>query len=156
VRFWVEGVGIVGETPYASTASFDWNGQGVIELGTHRYRSQVVAGDVPATDWDLPAIVEVDLVPPLPLGAPYALAATQLSATSVRLSWHDNSTQEKFFVVERKTGSANFALAARVGANVTTATVTGLKRGKTYQLRVGAKPAKGATAYSAPITYTVP
>ncbi len=55
--------------------------------------------------------------------APTLLTATKLSATSIRLNWRDNSSNETGFKIERKIlGAQSFTQFVLVGSNVTTMT----------------------------------
>ena len=83
--------------------------------------------------------------------APSSLVATAVSNTQINLSWHDNTTGETGFAIERKTGSGGtWAQIACVGANITTyQNKTGLTAKTTYYYRVRAyKVGVGFSAYS--------
>ncbi|MDD5532826.1 MAG: fibronectin type III domain-containing protein, partial [Syntrophales bacterium] len=85
------------------------------------------------------------------LAAPSNLVAAQLSSTSAKLTWKDNSTGETSFKVERSTSSSEYSFAqiATVGANQTSFTNTGLTPGTKYYYRVRAYEAvAGNSAYS--------
>ncbi|HEX4965669.1 MAG TPA: fibronectin type III domain-containing protein [Thermoanaerobaculia bacterium] len=79
--------------------------------------------------------------------APSNLVATVVSATSIRLTWTDNATNETANRVEMKT-TGKFAVVKSLGANVTSVTLTGLKAHTAYSFRVQARNAKGGSAYS--------
>ncbi|MFL6197949.1 MAG: fibronectin type III domain-containing protein [Thermoanaerobaculia bacterium] len=70
--------------------------------------------------------------------APSDLAAEDVTRSSVRLTWSDNSTNEKMFLIEVKSGS-KFNFVAKTKKNATSFTVTGLGAGKSYTFRVTAK-----------------
>jgi titin len=84
------------------------------------------------------------------------------SATSVAVSWSDNSNNETGFKLERKTGSGGtWALYSTLGANATSFSNTSVTVGTTYYYRVYAYNATGPSAYfsneaSATPTGTVP
>lgn len=80
--------------------------------------------------------------------APSNLTATNLSTTSVRLSWQDKSADETEFRIEQKTGNGAFADIGSVAADVTTFDVTGLATGTQYTFRVRARNTAGDSAYS--------
>jgi titin len=83
------------------------------------------------------------------LNAPTSLAASIATATSARLTWVDNATNETGFSIERKTGiTGTYAQIATVGANVVTYTNTGLTGYTDYYYRVRAYNASGNSTYS--------
>lgn len=77
--------------------------------------------------------------------APSDLTAEDVTRTSVRLTWTDNSSNENFFLVEVKNGS-KFDFVGKAKKNASSFTVTGLGAGKSYTFRVTAK--KGSKASS--------
>jgi len=91
------------------------------------------------------------LVAPPALQPPTNLNATASSATTVTLSWTDNSTGETGTKVERRTGaSGTFSEIAEVGSDVTLYTDAGLSAGATYCYRTRTYRAKKqSTDYSA-------
>jgi agmatine/peptidylarginine deiminase len=81
--------------------------------------------------------------------APSNLVATLVSATTVNLSWTDNSGNESGFKIERRVGPrGNFVQIATVGANVKTYSDTGVTGGQAHSYRVRATNASGNSAYS--------
>jgi hypothetical protein len=82
--------------------------------------------------------------------APTNLTAKSIRASAVRLTWTDRSTNETQFVVQRCTGLSCTAYTeiARVGANTTTWTNTGLTSGQYYSYRVRALNAAGLSTPS--------
>jgi hypothetical protein len=90
-----------------------------------------------------------------PLLPPGDLVAVRRSATSIELSWADNSTQEVRFFVERQAPSGRFVRAASTAANKTAARINGLTPGKTYVFRVRAKGRKGFSEPSETLTVRV-
>ncbi len=80
--------------------------------------------------------------------APSDLAATATSSSAIDLTWSDNSGDESGFEVERASGGSAFALVATVGADVTEWPDSGLAASTTYDYRVRAYNADGASAYS--------
>jgi titin len=80
--------------------------------------------------------------------APSALKVIELTRSSIKISWTDNSSIETGFKIERKTGSGSFTEVGTVGANITTFTNTGLSANTTYTYRVRAYNASGNSAYS--------
>jgi uncharacterized delta-60 repeat protein len=84
------------------------------------------------------------------LTAPSALDATALSASQIRLRWHDNAGTEDGFRIERcsGTGCTAFAQVAVVGHDVMSYVDGGLARSTAYSYRVRAFNAGGVSAYS--------
>jgi hypothetical protein len=85
------------------------------------------------------------------LDAPSDLTGEAASGTAVNLQWSDNSENETQFVVEMKKG-ANFKPVLTLKKNVTSATVGGLARGKSYTFRVVAKKNKARSDASNEVT----
>jgi hypothetical protein len=73
--------------------------------------------------------------------APDNLEGTAASPTAIELTWDDNSGNETLFVIQMKKGK-KFKVVQTVKSNVTTATISGLKRGTAYTFRVLAKAGK--------------
>ncbi len=93
-----------------------------------------------------------------PLGTPAApsgLSAAADSATSITLTWADNSDNEAGFVVEADTGSG-FAEWINLNSNVTAFQATGLSPGTAHTFRVSAFNAGGSSAYSSTATAATP
>ena len=87
--------------------------------------------------------------------APTGLTGTVASATQINLSWTDNSTNETGFKIERRTGSANYAVVGTVNADVLAFSDTGLTPNTTYIYRVYAFNAVGnSLTYSNEVTVT--
>jgi titin len=81
--------------------------------------------------------------------SPSGLTATPLSSTQIQFTWTDNSSDETYFYIERKTGATGtYSQIGSVGANVTTYTNTGLTQGTEYYYRVRAYNASGYSTYS--------
>ena len=80
--------------------------------------------------------------PPPPPGdvpeAPANLTATPTGATSVRLTWTDESDNENGFEVQVRPQGGRWQAATRLPANTTSADVTGLDPGGRYDFRVRA------------------
>lgn len=94
------------------------------------------------------------ITPPIP-GTPSAVTATPTSASSVHLTWTDNTTNESGFRIERSTGTS-FVVAGEVAANVTEFEDVDLPDNTTYIYRVSAFDTSGATAPSSVVTATTP
>lgn len=82
--------------------------------------------------------------------APAGLSASALSASQIRLTWIDSSSDEQGFKIERCAGAGctNFAQVVMVGANVTSYTNTGLTASTSYSYRMRAYNASGDSSYS--------
>jgi titin len=86
--------------------------------------------------------------PQRPPAAPYNLVAQPPSASDVVLTWGDAAANETSFRIESKTGNGAFQEVQSVGANVTTARVSGLQPQTVYQLRVRSANEAGFSGYS--------
>ncbi|HEV2856179.1 MAG TPA: fibronectin type III domain-containing protein [Thermoanaerobaculia bacterium] len=84
---------------------------------------------------------------PPPPAAPTGLTAKWLGNGTVAVTWIDNSTTETKFTVERMV-SGVYQAQVTVGANVTSANVTGLSSGASYTFRVKVTDAYGQSTYS--------
>jgi serine protease AprX len=94
--------------------------------------------------------------PPSVPAAPTSLTAVALSATSIRLNWADNSTNETGFEIQRCSGRrcTSFATITTVGANATTYTDSSLVKATSYTYRVQATNLIGDSAWSNAATAT--
>jgi galactose oxidase len=92
--------------------------------------------------------VQVQAAVEPPPAAPSGLTATRASNKSIDLRWQDNATNESGFQIEQSTDGVNFSRIRTVGANVTTFTNTGLRRGVRYFYRVRAYNSSGNSPYS--------
>jgi Tol biopolymer transport system component len=86
--------------------------------------------------------------------APSGLTATPTSSTLIVLGWTDNSTEERGFKIERKSGSGAFAVIASVSANITSYANTGLTGNTAYTYRVRAYRTTDLSAFSNEATAT--
>jgi hypothetical protein len=85
----------------------------------------------------------------LTFNAPSALAADPLSSSQIKLTWTDNTTDEMYFFIEQKMGTAGtYSQVAYVQANVTVYTSTDLTQDTTYYYRVRAYGPTGYSSYS--------
>lgn len=89
--------------------------------------------------------------------APAALSATALNSTSVRLNWTDTSTNEAQFEIQRRLApSGSFATILSAAANAVTINDTTASALTTYEYRVRATNAAGASPYSNSASVTTP
>jgi subtilisin family serine protease len=87
---------------------------------------------------------------PQPPAAPTKLGVTSTSASEIRLSWIDNSSDETGFDVERCQGAGctNFSRIAQTAAGAVSYVDTGRPSNTTFGYRVRAVNAAGGSAYS--------
>jgi Cohesin domain/Secretion system C-terminal sorting domain/Fibronectin type III domain/Bacterial Ig-like domain (group 2) len=87
---------------------------------------------------------------------PTGLTVSQIAGPKAVLSWHDSSSGETGFRVERKTGSGgSYAQIDSVGSNVETFTDSTVVAGQIYYYRVRGYNALVVSAYSNEVTLTV-
>lgn len=82
------------------------------------------------------------------LAAPTNLTATASAVKTIALNWTDNSAGESGFQIERSVNGRAFSQIATVGANVTSFSQSGLRRGRTYSYRIRAYNSSSYSAYS--------
>jgi hypothetical protein len=80
--------------------------------------------------------------------SPSSLKASAASASSVTVSWSDNSGDEAGFKLERSANGVDFAEIATLGANATGFADTGLSAKTSYWYRVRAFNSAGLSGYS--------
>lgn len=84
-----------------------------------------------------------------PPAAPSGLSATAVSSSQIDLSWTDNASNERNYVVARATVAGGpYTDIATLGVNVTSYSDTGLSPGTTYYYVVRATNSAGASANS--------
>jgi titin len=76
------------------------------------------------------------IVTVIKLSAPFDFKASATTASSIKLSWTDNSKNEIAYCIERKLESGTYVLYATLPANATSYQDTGLNPGTTYDYRV--------------------
>lgn len=123
------------------------------ELAVGTYSAQVtVSGDAPVLEAVLTVTFQVVSSPP---NRPTDLAATAVSATSIRLDWIDASDDEDTFRVERRSSTLlPYDEVAILGADATTYTDTPLAPATTYRYRIRACNAAGCSDYEGPAVAT--
>jgi len=80
--------------------------------------------------------------------APSTLTGSAASGTLVNLTWHDNSSNESGFKIERRIGAGSYSQIATAGAGATTFADGGASPATTYTYRVRATNTTGDSAYS--------
>jgi plastocyanin len=86
-----------------------------------------------------------------PVAAPSGLQAVAASTSEIDLTWKDNSSNETSFSIERRGVGGNYAVVATVGANTTSAAVTGLDPASFSLFRVRAIGSTASSPYSAEV-----
>ena len=96
------------------------------------------------------AAVTTPPAPTSPPTAPSNLRAQAVSASTINLSWVDNSDTESAFLIERSSDNgANFIQIASLGINQTSYQSAGLAASTSYVYRVRANNPAGNSAYTA-------
>jgi hypothetical protein len=86
--------------------------------------------------------------------APSGFGVRSIEATAVTLEWKDNSDNETEFAVQGSTdGGLNYRPFAAFGANAQSGTVTGLKAGSRYLLRIQARNSWGESGFAGPVDF---
>ena len=80
----------------------------------------------PILQWQQPA------TPPVTLLAPTNMAFSNITSSSLDISWTDNSTGEAGYVVENSLDGTNYTIVADLPANTETTPITGLSSGLNY------------------------
>ncbi len=143
-------------TAMSVAPAFAWSlasGAGTVSA-SGRYTAPATAGTatVKAASGTISATASVTINAIKVPAAPTKLTTPTVTATSVRLSWMDNSTNEAGFLIERSIDGKTWSQVASVGANLKSYTVLGLTASKTYYFRVRAYNAGGASAYTGVLT----
>lgn len=125
---------------------------GVVPLKTYLYRVRAI-NDGGASGYSNLAST---FTPPNVPVAPGNLTANIASASSVRLSWSDNSLNETHFKVERKEGNGIFVLLAEVNGGVTTFLDSTLSPDTSFTYRIKARNAGGDSLPSNEAAIAVP
>jgi hypothetical protein len=158
-----QGVGCTNFTQIASLAtgvtSYSNTALTAATAYSYRIRSHGVAGNSAysniATATTSAAVVTPPAATTVP-AAPSSLSSVAISRSKVVLSWLDNATNEKNYLIERCKGltCTNFSKIATVGANVKTYSNAGLSANTSYRYRVRASNAVGKSACSNVLSVT--
>ncbi len=108
---------------------------------TYRVRAYNSAGDSAYSN-------EVGALTTNTPAAPSSLSLSNITNSSVRLSWADNANNETGFRIERSISGGSYTQIAEVGQNVNNYTDSGLIEGTLYRYRVRAYNAAGNSSYS--------
>jgi titin len=128
---------------YAVANASAWTNSNLAAGTTYSYR--VFAYDGTATSAYSNVATASTLVPP---AAPSDATAAALSATSIRVTWTDNTTTEQGFKVERSLDGVAWQVAGYATANGTSWTNYSLGAGTTYHYRVFAYDGPAASNLS--------
>jgi len=88
--------------------------------------------------------------------APDSLSIESYNSEQVELQWNDNSTNEEGFIIERKTGTEDFAQVGTVNMNIESYTDVTVQPGTNYTYRILAYNASGNSAGSNEVNVTTP
>lgn len=136
----------LGDGPLLGVASVGdegrWVDSGLLGGVTYAYRIQIF-DPFGASDWS--AEMEVTTGGSLEPTAPSNLRLAPLSATSIRLTWQDNSEDEIFFRVDQRIGNAWHETAVVLLPDTTSVTLSGLAGGVAYTFRVRAEGVGGSS-----------
>lgn len=81
---------------------------------------------------------QLNFIPPAPSAAPSALSFSNVTKSSMELFWSDNASNELGYVILNSTDGVNYTFVNQLAANSTSASVTSLTAGTTYQWKVHA------------------
>ncbi len=85
--------------------------------------------------------------------SPTDLSASNITETSVTLSWKDNSDNEDTFKIYISTDGTNFTLNKALSANTTTSVIEGLTLGTDYWFKVEAVNNQGTKSFYNPVIF---
>lgn len=117
-----------------------------LAAGTYYYRVRAFLG---RNEGGASPVKSLTIAAPQAPAAPSGLAVSNLGASTLTLTWTDNSDNETGFLIER-----DAVQIATVGAGITTYADSGLSGSTAYVYRVRATNAVGNSAYSATATTT--
>lgn len=147
--------GVAGEFSYVTTRnpnSTSFTDTGLDDDTQYYYRIRAINNTGPSFYTDIETTSTLLAIPL----APDALAVAGFDATSVQLSWNDNSDNETGFEIERSTSPspASYVRIHTTGAGVESYNNTGLDETTTYYYRIRAINAAGESTYSNVVSVT--
>lgn len=147
--------GLGGEFSLVHTTGTDatsYNDTGLEDEILYYYRIRAINGDGPSL---YTSIESTSTLMGLP-AAPSTLANAGVTASSVSLTWSDNSDNESGFEIQRSTTGLPFSYVSifTASANATSYTNTGLNEATTYYYRVRAINLAGESGYSNVVSAT--
>ncbi|MDW7676171.1 MAG: fibronectin type III domain-containing protein, partial [Bacillota bacterium] len=134
-------------TVSANTTSFTNTGLSNNTIYTYRVRAYNAAGNSAYSN-------EISAKTGVVLARPENLETSSISTDRVTLTWRDRSSNEKGFIIERKTGTGSFVEIERTRANITSYTDTRLKNNTTYTYRIQAYNDDGRSDFSEELKIT--
>jgi len=135
-----------------NTVSYDDGA--TVPSSSYVYRLRAVnAGGV--SNWTNEVTVDIPATPTGPL-APSAVGAIASNPSSITVGWTDNSADEDSFEVQRRNPGGSFQIVATLFANAVQYASTGLAPDVSYDFRVRAVNANGASAFAEATLSTPP
>lgn len=148
---WLTGTLDASRTPATLVLSASASG-----LAPGSYQASVeVVGSAPNSPVLLPVNFVVGSGPAVPT-APGGLTATVQGASTIQLTWTDNSTTESGFSLRRRVAGSTWQTLGSVAPDVTRVSDTGVVAGASYEYQVQACAAAGCSAWSNVASATVP
>ena len=148
--FAIEGQQILSGKPDSNNRFIDGSGTVTVTDGRltltssgGSYNNRIASLDVSLIDSTTAG--GATLTPP---SSPTWISSWSDSANSAYVKWNDTSKNESGFIIEKSLDKKGWTEAGRVGANVTSYTMTGLNAGTKYYVRVKAFNASGTSTPS--------
>ena len=146
---------ILGISVNASTISTNKGANGIVTLGMQTSTTAAAIDFASKEHATLsPPTLEVTYASPLPTRPSFATAAAVTASPNIDLQWVDNSSAETGFEIERRPAGGTFASLQTTAPNATAFTDTTTTIGTTYEYRIRAASAAGASAWSLTVAAT--
>ena len=147
--------GLGGEFTYVTTLAANttsYNDTGLQDETQYYYRIRSINATGPSLYSSIQSTSTLLAIP----AAPSSLAVAGFTASSIQLTWNDNSDNESGFEIQRSSTGLPFSysLIQTTGAGTTTYTDNGLSEVTTYYYRVRAINLAGESAYSNVVSAT--